>query len=213
MSVSWLARFFYSQIFVTLPYPTKSFAGETIIVTGSNTGLGYEAAKHFVRLKASKVVLAVRNISKGEAAKASIISSLTDVKPNTIVVWPLDLSSFDSIREFVKLADGLERLDALVENAGIQTNYWKEFEGIESVLATNVIATELLGLLLLPKLRETASRFNSVPRLSIVASDLHFVVKFEERNEPDILAALNNKEKTNFGERYVLLPLSVWSNR
>ncbi len=92
----------------------------------------------------------------------------------------------------------------MVKNAGISTNYWKEFEGIESILATNVISTELLALLLLPKLRETATRFNTVPRLSIVASDLHFLVKFEERNEVDIFAALNDKEKTNFGERYVL---------
>ncbi|KAM0316480.1 hypothetical protein ACHAPQ_011302 [Fusarium lateritium] len=58
-----------------IPVPTTSFKGQTIIVTGSNTGLGLEAANHFVRLDADVVILAVRSLKRGEAAKASIESS------------------------------------------------------------------------------------------------------------------------------------------
>ncbi|ERF74162.1 hypothetical protein EPUS_09246 [Endocarpon pusillum Z07020] len=62
----------YSQFFVKLPIPIHSFSGQTIIVTGSNTGLGREAANHIVRLGVSKVILAVRKIRKGEDAKRYI---------------------------------------------------------------------------------------------------------------------------------------------
>ena len=40
-----ITTFLYEQLFVKPPYPTKSFAGQTIIVTGSNVGLGFEAAR------------------------------------------------------------------------------------------------------------------------------------------------------------------------
>jgi len=52
-----------------LPPLKADFTGKTIIVVGSNTGLGKEAVRHFVRLNASKVIIAVRSISKGKAAQ------------------------------------------------------------------------------------------------------------------------------------------------
>ncbi len=58
-----------------LPWPTTSFAEKTIIVTGANCGLGLEAARHFVRLGARKVVLGYRSVPKGEAAKEDIDST------------------------------------------------------------------------------------------------------------------------------------------
>jgi hypothetical protein len=64
---------------VTLPYPTKDFTGQTIIVTGANTGLEFEAAKHFIRLHASKAILAVRSLEKGRVAKKTPFSLLTQV--------------------------------------------------------------------------------------------------------------------------------------
>lgn len=56
--------FLYSQLIQTLPYPKASFAGKSVIVTGSNVGLGKEAA----RLGASPLILAVRSLEKGNAA-------------------------------------------------------------------------------------------------------------------------------------------------
>ena len=59
---------------MSLPDPMYPFASQTIIVTGSNTGLGFDPTKYFIRLNASKVILAVRTVSRGEAAKFSIES-------------------------------------------------------------------------------------------------------------------------------------------
>ena len=93
----------------------------------------------------------------------------------------------------------------IVENAGIGTEIWKQTEGMESTITTNVLSTELLAMLLLPKLRETSVKFNVVPRISIVSSDLHFFAKFEERKGDDIFATLNKKEGANLKDRFVFV--------
>ena len=198
MATSWFLSFLRSQLFVFLPYPTYDFSNQTIIITGANTGLGFEAAKHLTRLQASKVILAVRSISKGEAAKASIQAS-NPLSKTAIEVWHVDLSSYESVKKFAAEVMKLERLDVLLENAGIMTGVFKVVEEDESTVTTNVISTELLALLVLPKLRETAAKFGVQPRLSIVTSDLHFVAKFPERNSGDIFAALKDKEKADMG--------------
>ena len=192
--------FFYSQLFVKLPHPTQSFSGQTVIVTGSNTGLGLEAARHFTRLGAAKVILAVRTLSKGEAAKESIEKS-TDQK-GVVEVWHLDLGNYESVKEFAKKAGKLDRLDVLVENAGINKSVWSVLEDNEATITTNVISTFLLGILLLPKLRESGQKFNSTPHLAIVSSEVHFWSPMNERKSKSIFDALNDKETANMADRY-----------
>ncbi len=192
--MGWFASFLYSQWFVTLPKPTKDFSGQTIIVTGSNTGLGLEAARSLSRLNATLIILAVRNRVKGEAAKQSILAS-TGRADTSIEVWDLDMQSYDSIKAFCVKADELPRLDAVLANAGITTKHFKIVAGYESIITTNVIGTFLLALEILPKLKQSAMKYNIQPRLSIVASDLHFIAKFPERHAEDIFAALNDEKK------------------
>lgn len=192
--------FWYSQLFLSLPYPTKSLQDQTIIITGSNTGLGFEAAKHCVRLNAAKVILTVRDLTKGDAAKAAIYAA-HPVRTTVIEVWHLDLLSTNSVKEFAAKAAGLERLDAVIENAAMINPFWVEVEGFESTILANVINTELLALLLLPKLQETAIRWNVQPRLSIVVSESHFVAKFEERTRSDIFEALSQETGANMDDR------------
>jgi len=189
----WFLSFLYSQLFVKLPKPTNDFSGQTIIVTGSNTGLGREAARHLSRLNAALVILAVRNQSKGEAAKQSILAS-TGRADTSIEVWDLDMQSYDSIKAFCAKANKLHRLDAVLENAGIMTKYFTMVAGYESTITTNVIGTFLLALGIMPKLRQSALEYKIEPRLSIVASDLHFLAKFPERHAKDIFVAMNNEK-------------------
>ena len=56
--------------------------------------------------------------------------------------------------------------------------------------------------MLLPKLRETASKFNVTPHLSLVSSEVHGFTTFAEKTSPNIFKTLNDKETANMSERY-----------
>jgi len=193
--------FLYSQFFVTPAYPTRSFAGETVIVTGANVGLGKEAARHITRLGASKVILACRNTTAGEEAKHDIVST-TKVNPATIEVWQLDLNSYDSIRDFANRASALPRIDVLLENAAIATSNFQLVNGHESTVTVNVISTFLLALLMLPKLKETSKQYNVQPRLVIVSSEVHGYTDLPERKAPNTFDELDNQSTANMSQRY-----------
>jgi len=198
--LSFLYNFLYSQFLVTPPYPEHSYAGQTVIVTGANIGLGFEAARHFVRLGAKRVILAVRTLEKGEQAKKDVEESTNRL--NVVEVWKLDLSSFQSVKDFAARAQKLDRIDVLLENAGIVTTKWVVTEGHESTITTNVISTFLLALLLLPKLRETAVKFAVHPRLTIVSSEMHFVARFNECKSEAIFEQLKDPKDVNMNDRY-----------
>jgi NAD(P)-dependent dehydrogenase (short-subunit alcohol dehydrogenase family) len=162
---------FIKRQWTSLPHPTTSFSGQTIIVTGSNIGLGLEAARHFALLGAAKVILAVRSIAKGEAAANSIHDSIG--KKGVCEVWQLDMGNWDSIKEFVKRVEGLQRLDIVMENAGIAVFDYAQMEGMESTIAVNVVGTFLLALMLLPVLRRMGAKYRIVPKLVITTSEVH----------------------------------------
>jgi retinol dehydrogenase-12 len=187
--------------FTKLPEPTNSFAGQTIIVTGSNVGIGLEGARYLVRLGADKVILAVRAVAKGEEAKASIEKS--EGRKDVVEVWPLDLENYESVKAFAARAESLPRLDVLVENAGVYLFDWKMAEGEELTITVNVISTLLLAFLMLPKLRETATKFNTEPVLSFTSSFVHFLTGFPERKEKNIFEGLRNKETARIDDRFV----------
>lgn len=193
--------FLHSQLLVTPVHPTTSCEGQTIIVTGSNCGLGKEAARHFARLGASKVILAVRNTKAGEAAKYDI-ENTTKCNPAVIEVWPLDLASYGSIKLFADRASKLPRVDVLLENAGIATNKWEIVQRHERTIAINVISTFYLAMAMLPKLISSAKEFGIQPRLTIVSSEVHSWAKFPEWKEPSIFNALDDQSMGTFPERY-----------
>jgi NAD(P)-dependent dehydrogenase (short-subunit alcohol dehydrogenase family) len=197
-------RFFYSQWFVTPPIPEESWEGKTCVVTGANVGLGLEAARHIARLGASKVILTSRNSEKAEAAKKSI-EETTKCGPDVVETWQLDLCSYESVKQFAARCNTLSRIDAVIENAGVSTENFKMAERDESTITINVVSTFLLGLLLLPKLKETAQRYNTQPHLSIVSSGVQFLTSFPERKTPhdqSIFAALSDENKARMGDRY-----------
>ncbi|KAI7220200.1 NAD(P)-binding protein [Hortaea werneckii] len=208
-----LPHFFYSQFFITPTYPTQDCSGRTIIVTGSNTGLGKEAVRHFVRLNAEKVIIACRSTAKGEAAKQDVEASTG--RKGVVDVWPLDLTDYESVKAFAQRAKGLARLDVALLNAGIiwlmdiiaDTPEFTTVAGNESTITVNVVSTFLLALLLLPKLQESGNRFNTIPTLTVVSSEMHFVTSFPERNSPTIFKTLNEPEEARMAERYALSKL------
>jgi retinol dehydrogenase 12 len=206
--LSMVLAFLQSHFFLTLPVPKQSFAEQTIIVTGSNTGLGLEAARHLVRLGAAKVILAVRSIDKGNAAKASIEASTG--RKGVVEVWELDLARYASVRAFAdKVNATLERLDVVVENAGVLTQQWGMAEDNEITITVNVVSTFLLALLLLPKLRETSTRFAKDVVLTFTGSFVHWITLFPERKAGHIFEETAKKEKARLWDRYGLFIRSV----
>ncbi len=149
--------FLYSLLYSKLHpprQPTASFAGQSVLVTGANSGLGFEAALKFVALGASSVILACRSLARGEEAKARI-ETQTGCRKDVCSVLQLDLNSFESIRDMVvRLQEKGRRLDVALLNAGVvRPEYGVSEEGWEETLQVNVLGTALLALLLLPLLR------------------------------------------------------------
>ena len=127
--------------------------GRIAIVTGANIGLGYETSLVLAR-KAMKVILACRNLSKAEAAKAKIIQEV----PNAdLEIIQLDLSKLSSVREFAaKVLAKFDRLDLLINNAGIMIPPLSKTEdGFESQMGVNYFSHFLLTGLLLPLIEKT----------------------------------------------------------
>ncbi|CAK7226247.1 hypothetical protein SCUCBS95973_006136 [Sporothrix curviconia] len=180
----------------TVPLPEPGFfAGQTIIVTGANVGLGLEAVRHFARLGAARVIVACRSVEKAEAAVANVRQSLTPEQDAacTLEAWDVDLGSFVSVAAFGRRAAAeLDRLDAVVENAGIATGEYTPLEGHESSITVNVLSTFYMALLLLPLLRRTAAQHNVRPRLTVVSSEAHFFARFAEQHAPSIFDALKD---------------------
>ena len=162
-----------------------------------------EAARHIVQLGASKLIIAVRSTEKGEAAKRSI-EQTTKCNASVVEVWPLDLCSYASVKAFASRASkDLPRIDVLLEDAGVAIEKWEWAEGNEKNLTVNCFSTFLLAFLLLPKLRKTAVNFNTRPNITIVTSDSHFFVDFDERTAPQgIFNRLNEKSSFDPGTRY-----------
>ncbi|KAI0427064.1 putative short-chain dehydrogenase/reductase family protein [Xylaria sp. FL1042] len=203
ISPGFIARWLWSQLFTSLALPTKSFEGQTVIITGANQGLGYEAAQYILKLGASKLIMAVRSTEKGETAKRALETS-TACGPGVIEVWNIDLSSYSSVTAFAERATReLERVDVLLENAGVNGLKRDWAEDNERNLTVNVILTFLLAFLLLPKTKETAARFNTRPCLTVVTSDTHFVGDFKEKDAPEgIFNHMNKEESFNSVSRY-----------
>lgn len=132
-------------------------SGRLVIVTGSNAGVGYEVAS-VQAAKGAHVVLAVRNLDKGNAAKTRILAA----DPNAFVsVHELDLASLESVR---RAADSLRaahpRIDVLINNAGMVTlKKSATADGFEMQFGTNHLGHfALTGLLLENMLTVDGSR-------------------------------------------------------
>ena len=127
--------------------------GKVIIVTGGNSGLGFESVKTFAG-KGAEVILASRSKENGEKAKTEILEKVPDGK---IEVAQLDLADLESVRRFVKnFQQKHSQLDVLLNNAGIMTTpYFTTKDGFEGQVGTNHLGHFALTGLLLPVLKKT----------------------------------------------------------
>jgi NAD(P)-dependent dehydrogenase (short-subunit alcohol dehydrogenase family) len=121
--------------------------GKIAIVTGANSGIGYEMARALAHKKAT-VILACRDMDKGEAAAGQIAQEYPEAKAELL---QLDLSDLASVRRFAdQFTSHYESLDILINNAGImRTPFGKTVDGFELQFGTNHLGHfALTGLLL-----------------------------------------------------------------
>lgn len=157
---------------------------QVIIVTGGNTGLGYETIRQLSLHNPARIYLAAR--SKDKATEA--IKRLQEASPEgaDIQFLQLDLASFESVKAAAANFLGREtRLDILVNNAGIMmTPEGLTKEGYEIQFGTNVMGPALFTQLLMPVLRRTG-KINPQTRMVLLSSAAHAraptdVYKFDE---------------------------------
>lgn len=190
----------FVKIFIKSQFFTKpirgapkgtDLSGQVAIVTGANTGLGFHAARHLLRLKLSHLIMPVRTLSKGQSAAAKLQSEFPSAR---IDVWSLDMTSYDSILSFVRRVESdLVRLDIAILNAGLaQTNHeLVPSTGHEVTVQVNYLSTLLLAILLLPALKSKSPP--GVPgRLTIVGSGVAHSATLPNRNKVPLLASFDD---------------------
>jgi len=141
--------------------------GKTVVVTGGNSGIGFETASALAAMGA-RVLVTARNADKGRAAVAELAQRLDGEGQFQLVVF--DLADLSSVRrgaaEILELAP---RLDVLVNNAGVVLSERAEtVDRLEATFATNHLGPFLLTNLLLARIRESAPS-----RIVNVASTAH----------------------------------------
>jgi NAD(P)-dependent dehydrogenase (short-subunit alcohol dehydrogenase family) len=153
-------------------------SGRTAIVTGANTGIGFETARVLAD-RGATVVLACRDQTKTVAAAARIRAAAPRAAVDTV---RLDLASLSSVRQAAeRIRSRHPRIDLLINNAGgIRPRYQRTEDGFESTIATNHLGPfALTGLLLEALLPVPGSRVMTVSSIGhrrgrIDLDDLHF---------------------------------------
>ncbi len=143
----------------------SDLSGKTIIVTGANSGLGFEIAKALA-LKDAHTILACRNLDKALAAQARILAVIPQAK---VEVKSLNLADLASVKQFASsFQEKHQRLDVLVNNAGIMAvPYTRTVDGFESQVGTNYLGHfALTGLLIDPLFKTKGSRVVTVSSTS-----------------------------------------------
>ncbi|XP_072032355.1 retinol dehydrogenase 13-like [Amphiura filiformis] len=162
--------------------------GKTVIITGSNTGIGKETAMDLAH-RGAKVILACRDEKKALKARKEIITESGNPR---VVFRKLDLASLKSIRDFASEIDiEEENVHVLVNNAGImRCPEWKTEDGFEMQFGVNHLGHFYLTNLLLDKIKASApSRIITLSSLAHHRGEINF-------------DDLNSKENYNKSQAY-----------
>jgi len=150
-------------------------SGKIIIITGANSGIGYESARELVR-KGAEVIVASRDPIKADRAISKIRKEIPEAKLKFIKV---DLANLKSIRKFTEVFKAnYGRLDILLNNAGIMLiPYGKTHDGFENTVGVNHLGHFTLTGLLMDRLSSTPGA-----RVVNVASNAHYAGEMDFDN-------------------------------
>ena len=158
-----------SEVFTTADVPDQS--SKCFIVTGANSGIGFEVASALAA-RSARVLLACRDEAKARAAMSQIHQKTSGAD---LAFLPLVLADLASVRRAAELAAKEPRVDGLINNAGVQGPTLKHTaQGFEQTFGVNHLGCFAFTALLLPKLMATPGS-----RVVVTSSGLHKGAKIE----------------------------------
>lgn len=189
-------RKYTSDVYATLKFPDFKHAdydctGKTVLISGSNSGIGKQAALYFARAGAT-VVMACRftatHEQNPEEARKEIVAT-AGVDDSKVELWEIDCSSLANIEKFgIKWRESGRTLDILVNNAGLSAGKRRiTDEGFELTHVINLLSHCLLTFYLLPSLNKSAA-----PRIINTCSCFHAGGKLDFAN-------MDNEKLTSLG--------------
>lgn len=180
-----ISRYFKSRSWSKLktsPY-YKPMEGKICIITGANSGIGYEIAKELAKLKVT-VVMACRSMTRGQEALDKLKQ---EVKDGELVLMELNLASTESIRTFAKnVLKQYPKIHILINNAGVSVpvkEKLKTTEGYEVHFGINHLGHFLLTNLLIERIQKSSTDSERT-KVVIVGSSLmdRGVIDFDNLN-------------------------------
>lgn len=208
--MSFGSMFWENQFKTKIPLPPegKSLNGKVAIITGANTGLGFECASQMLKAGLSHLIMGVRSVKRGQAA-ANQLQSIN--LKTTIDVWNLDMEDYQSIQKFASRCEtDLERIDFVILNAGLSTlSFTLSKTGHEMDIQVNYLSTILLTILLLPVLKSKHVGSTAPPHLTLVSSATARNVKFVNQDKRPLLPSFDDTAITSWsaGDRYAVSKL------
>ncbi|KAI0980047.1 hypothetical protein GJ496_009970 [Pomphorhynchus laevis] len=148
----------------------RDLHGTLTIITGANSGIGYEATKYLAD-KGSKVIMACRSVKRATEAR----ETMQKENPKRVIqIEQLDVSSLASVRSFAKrIRAKVDKIDLLINNAGVLMNPGLSEDGFEIHFATNYLGHFLLTNLLLDTLKKSPDA-----RIINVSSSFHLIGRY-----------------------------------
>ncbi len=125
---------------------THSMKGQTILITGGDSHIGWEVVKDLLA-QGARVIMACRDENKAK----SLASSLKDEdQKKRAIAMKLDLTNFNSIKQFVEnIKNEIGKIDILVNNAGTCFQNVELINGLDNTFYTNYAGHVLLTALLI----------------------------------------------------------------
>ncbi|KAI1474749.1 NAD(P)-binding protein [Daldinia eschscholtzii] len=162
---------------------------EVILITGGNTGLGFEIAKALYQSEIPyEIIIGTRTVSKGEDAIATLNKEIPQ-SASSLSVVQVDLTSDESIEKAIETISSQNgRLDALVNNAGgsfdaqIQEGKMTLREGFNATWDLNVSGTHVITSLAVPLLLKSSD-----PRVLFITSGTSTLTETENATHPNLI--------------------------
>ena len=145
---------------IKIEIPNVNLSGKNIVITGATDGIGKETARSLAKMEAN-IIFATRNKEK---TLNTISEILEDIKNDKVVLEHkfLDLADLDSVRNFPSLLGEIDKVEVLINNAGIGQEAGVTKQGIEKIFGINYLGHFELTKQLMPFLQKSGGRIINV---------------------------------------------------